>query len=203
MRRRAARALLLGVIPAALIAGCGIRATEVPVDSGPAPSRKPCPVSDPSPVPSNDARVPVRVYLLCAGQLTLVERTVGLPGNTEGASRRTLVAQGLLDELARPPLPGEAADGYRTLVPFGTGVQGHRRGDPAEAFRLNVRPDRLRDGALAQIVCTFAESAATQGAGSVILGGPKGDLTRYECPPDVRNHPTATPVPSATAAPAQ
>jgi hypothetical protein len=146
--------------------------------------------------------VPVRVYLLCAGQLTLVERTVGLPGDTDDTRRRTLVAQGLLDELVRSPLPGES-DVYRTLVPFGTAVKGRRHGDPAEAFRLNVRPGELPSGALAQIVCTFTESAATQGSGAVILGGPTGDLTRYECPLDVRNHPTATPVPSATAAPAE
>jgi hypothetical protein len=186
-----------------VLAGCGIRATEVPVYFTAAPSRMPCPVSSSSPEPPDSARVPVRVYLLCAGQLTSAERTVGLPEDTGEAPRRTVVAQRLLDELARQPSPGEQENGYRTLVPFGTGVKERRPDDPADAFRLSVRPDRLKNGALAQIVCTFAESAATQGSGAVVLGGPQGGLTRYQCPPDVRNHPTTTPVPSSTAAPAE
>ncbi|MER5481222.1 hypothetical protein ABT026_30220 [Streptomyces sp. NPDC002734] len=203
MRARGARALLLGVIPAVVLAGCGIRATEVPVYFTSAPSRMPCPSPTSSPQPRDATRVPVRVYLLCAGQLTLVQRTVELPADTDEAQRRSVVARGLLDELARHPSPGELEDGYRTLVPFGTRVKGARPDDPADSFRLSVPPERMRSGAMAQIVCTFAESTATQGSGKVTLGGPEGELSRYECPPEVRNNPTATPVPSDTAAPAQ
>ncbi|MDH6225369.1 MULTISPECIES: hypothetical protein [Streptomyces] len=203
MRQRGAAALLLGAVLAPSLAGCGIRATEVPTYFGPAPSRMPCAASASSPGPSDDSEVPVRVYLLCAGQLTLVERTVRLPEGTDGSLRRTLVAQGLLDELTRHPSPGEQQNGYRTKVPSGTGVKGPRSGDPADAFRLSDSPQRLPAGALAQIVCTFAESAATRGSGRVTLGGPQGPLTRYECPQPVRTHPITTPVPSDAPATAE
>lgn len=198
MRRRGTAALLLGAVLTSALAGCGIRATEVPTDFGAAPSRMPCAAPGSSPGATDDSRVQVRVYLLCAGQLTLVERAVRLPEDADGPMRRTLIAQGLVDELTSRPSPGEQQNGYRTVVPFGTEVKGPIPSDPGEAFRLNGPPERLPAGALAQIVCTFAESAATQGSGSVTLGGPEGPLTRYECPQSVRTHPTATPVPSDT-----
>jgi hypothetical protein len=196
-RRSAAVSLLLGAVLAPALAGCGIRATEVPTYFGPAPSRT-CDASEPSPGASDDAGVPVRVYLVCAGRLTLVERTVRLPEGADGPGRRTLVAQTLLDELSRRISSAEQVNGHRTEVPSGISVKKPQPGDVADAFRLGVAPERLPSGALAQVVCTFAESAATQGSGSVTLGGPDGPLTRYECPQPVRNDPFATPVPSAT-----
>jgi hypothetical protein len=198
--RRKVAAAVLPLMAVAALSGCGIRATEVPTYFGPAPSRMPCAASDSSAAPSGDTRLPVRVHLMCSGQLTLVERTVRIREGAEGAGRRIQVAQGLLDELARRPTPGEQQNGYRTGVPLGIGVKGPRAGDPADAFRLTTAPQRLPSGALAQIVCTFAESAATQGSGAVTLGGPEGPLTRYECPQQVRVHPLTTPVPSAAPA---
>ena len=52
--------------------------------------------------------------------------------------------------------------------------------------------------ALAQLVCTFSDSAAAEGDGSVILGGPgKEPPRRYECTGDVRSRPGSEAPPSS------
>ncbi|WP_329282873.1 hypothetical protein [Streptomyces sp. NBC_01451] len=187
-----------------LLAGCGIRATEVPTDFGPAPSRVPCSLSDisapaaPDVTAQTSAGVPVQVFLLCASQLVTVDRAVRVPDGTAEAARRVLVAQGLLDELSRTPSTTETAAGYTTDVRGGMSVSGPGPKDPEDALRLSTSPAELSSYALAQIVCTFSDSAAAEGDGSVVLGGPDTDpLRRYTCTPEVRSRPGAQVPPSS------
>ena len=102
--RRAAVPRLLAVPAlAVLLAGCGIRATEVPTNFGPAPSRVQCSLAEPD-VSTQAARgLPVQVFLLCGSSLVTVDRTVRVPDGAADSERRILVAQGLLDQLAAPP----------------------------------------------------------------------------------------------------
>lgn len=64
-------------------------------------------------------------------------------------------------------------------------------------------PRTCRSAALAQIVCTFAESEAAADDGTVVLGGPGEYPPRgYRCTPSVKLRPdtalpTAGPLPSA------
>ncbi|WP_105973605.1 hypothetical protein [Streptomyces geranii] len=185
----------------ALLTGCGIRATEVPTDFGPAPSRVPCSLTD-APAPDvtaqTSAGVPVQVFLLCASQLVTVDRAVRVPDGTAEAQRRVLVAQGLLDELAKTPSATETGAGYTTDVRGGMSVTGPGPRDPDDTLRLSTPPSDLASYALAQIVCTFSDSAAAEGDGSVILGGPETDpLRRYTCTPEVRSRPGAQVPPSS------
>ncbi|MFJ6741224.1 hypothetical protein ACIQOU_20315 [Streptomyces sp. NPDC091279] len=190
-----ARALLAVPLLAGLLAGCGIRSTQVPTDFGAAPSRVQCSPADPN-VSTEAARgLPVQVFLLCGESLVAVDRTVRVPDGTADSARRVLVAQGLLDELAATPSSSEQEAGYTTDVRGGMTVDGPRHGDPEDTLRLSSPPADLTSYALAQIVCTFSDSAAAEGDGSVILGGPGTDvLRRYECTDDVRSRPgTLTP----------
>lgn len=189
---------------AALLTGCGIRATEVPTDFGPAPSRVPCSLSDVAAPSASDAAaqsargVPVQVFLLCASQLVTVDRSVRVPDGTGEAERRVLVAQGLLDELAETPSADETEAGYTTDVRDGMSVTGPGPQDPEDTLRLSTSPDDLASYALAQIVCTFSDSAAAEGDGSVVLGGPNTTpLRRYACTPEVRSRPGAQVPPSS------
>nr|WP_241827268.1 hypothetical protein [Streptomyces graminilatus] len=192
------------VLAVVLLSGCGIRATEVPTDFGPAPSLVPCSLSGVSSPSAPDlgartaAEVPVQVFLLCASQLVTVDRAVRVPDGAAEAARRVLVAQGLLDELARTPSTSETAAGYTTDVRGGTSVRGPGPGDPKDTLRLSTSPAGLSSYALAQIVCTFSDSAAAEGDGSVVLGGPEsGPLRRYTCTPEVRSRPGAQVPPSS------
>lgn len=199
IRRRPRAALAAAVLTAVLAgtAGCGIRSTEVPTDFGAAPSRVPCVASDPAISPQDEAAgVPVQIFLVCASQLVTVDRTVRIP--TEKASTdRVRIAQALLDELSTPPSQAAKQAGYATDVRRGMTVAGPQRDDPAEALRLNRSPRDLSAHALAQIVCTYADSAASDGGGSVVLGGPAGSpLRRYECTPAVRARPGSVEPPS-------
>ncbi len=194
--------LALGLL-AAVLTGCGIRATQVPTDFGPAPSRVPCTLSSSAIVPQTSPGIlgiPVRVFLLCSGQLVAVNRSVRVPDGTPDAERRVLVAQGLLDELAEQPSHAEKQAGYDTAVRTGLTVSGPRPGDPEDTLRLSTSPGQLTRYALAQIVCTFADSAAAEGDGSVILGGPDTEPPRrYECTAEVLSAP-GTEKPPATEA---
>ncbi len=183
---------------ALLLAGCGIRPTKVPTDFGGAPSRVPCTPSQPG-VSGQAARgVPVQVFLLCGSSLVSVDRVVTVPEGTADARRRVIVAQGLLDQMAAPPSAGEKAAGYSTHVPRGLKAAGPRAGDPRDALRLSTAPSGLDAYALAQIVCTLSDSAAAEGDGSVVLGGPADPrLRRYECTDALRSHPGTT-EPSST-----
>ncbi|KMS66355.1 lipoprotein [Streptomyces viridochromogenes] len=189
--------LALSLTGAALLAGCGIRSTEVPTNFGPAPSRVHCSLSEPD-VSTQAARgLPVQVFLLCGSQLVAVDRTVRVPDGTADSARRVLVAQGLLDELEATPSTAEKEAGYTTDVRGAMGVTGPRRNDPDETLRLSTPPDDLTSYALAQIVCTFSDSTAAEGDGSVILGGPSNDPPRrYECTDEVRTRPGSNEPPS-------
>ncbi|MEV8017708.1 hypothetical protein AB0O76_15480 [Streptomyces sp. NPDC086554] len=198
MNRRRLRAALLAAALTATLAGCGIRSTEVPTDFGPGPSRVPCVMSGSSIASQSSSGVPVQVFLVCAAQLVTVDRTVRIP--TEKATTdRVRIAQALLDELAQPPSDPEKQAGFATDVRGGTVVSGPREGDPDDALRFSTPPEDLSAFALAQIVCTYADSAAAAGEGSVILGGP-GDapLRRYECTQAVRQRPGTEAPPTET-----
>ena len=196
--RRAAVPRLLAVPAlAVLLAGCGIRATEVPTNFGPAPSRVQCSLAEPD-VSTPAARgLPVQVFLLCGSSLVTVDRTVRVPDGAADSERRILVAQGLLDQLAAPPSAAEKEAGYSTDVRGGITVGGPRPGDPEDTLRLSTTPAGLTSYALAQVVCTFSDSAAAEGDGSVVLGGPGAEAPRrYECTDAVRARPGSTEPPS-------
>jgi hypothetical protein len=182
-----------------LLAGCGIRATQVPTDFGPAPSRVPCALSGADPSTPAGRGVPVQVFLLCGSQLVAVDRSVHIPDGTAERQRRVLVAQGLLDQLATKPSAAENQAGYTTDVTGGIEVSGPRGKDPDDTFRLSARPQDLTSSALAQIVCTFADSEATAADdGTVVLGGPDDrPLRRYQCSAEVRARPGAVAPPSS------
>ncbi|MFF4402369.1 hypothetical protein [Streptomyces sp. NPDC001480] len=193
-----ARRLLTVPVLAALLTGCGIRATQVPTDFGAAPSRVPCSLTQPDLTTQSSHGVPVQVFLLCGSSLVTVDRSVRVPDGTADARRRVIVAQALLDQLAQSPSAGEKDAGYATYVRGGTTVGGPRPKDPEDALRLSTAPGRLTPYALAQIVCTFSDSAAAEGDGSVILGGPgREPLRRYECTDDVRSQPGTAKPPSS------
>ncbi|MEU0334771.1 hypothetical protein [Streptomyces sp. NPDC006193] len=198
------RRLLALPLLGALLTGCGIRATEVPTDFGPAPSRVPCSLAGPD-LPAQSSRgVPVQVFLLCGASLVAVDRAVRVPEGTADARRRVIVAQGLLDQLAASPSAAERAAGYTTYVPGGMSVSAPGPEDPEESLRLSTAPGRLSPYALAQLVCTLSDSAATEGDGSVILGGPgRSGLRRYECTDDVRGRPGSARPPSSAVAGAE
>ncbi|MFF5369301.1 hypothetical protein [Streptomyces sp. NPDC013187] len=203
MTARLAAVSRLLAVPAlaVLLAGCGIRATEVPTNFGPAPSRVQCSLSE-SDVSTQAARgLPVQVFLLCGSSLVTVDRTVRVPDGAADSERRILVAQGLLDQLATPPSTAEKEAGYSTDVRGGITVGGPRPGDPDDTLRLSTAPTGLTSYALAQIVCTFSDSAAAEGDGSVVLGGPGAESPRrYECTDEVRARPGSTEPPSKDAA---
>jgi len=196
--RRGVRPWLAIGLLATLLTGCGIRSTQVPTDFGPAPSRLPCALSGPDISTQSSPGIPVQVFLLCASQLVTVDRSVRIPDGTAEAERRVLVAQGLLNELAEKPSSPENQAGYTSDVTGGIKVSGPRDKDPENTFRLSTTPDDLTSYALAQIICTFADSEATAADdGSVILGGPdNGPLRNYECTDEVRSRPGTESPPS-------
>ncbi|QLJ05271.1 hypothetical protein HZZ00_32460 [Streptomyces sp. NEAU-sy36] len=192
------RGLLALPLLAVLLTGCGIRATQVPTDFGPAPSRVPCSLAGPDLATQTSHGVPVQVFLLCRESLVTVDRTVRVPEGTPDARRRVMVAQGLLDQLAAAPSPAERSAGYTTRVPGGLTVSGPAPHDPEDTLRLGTPPSRLPATALAQLVCTLSDSAATEADGSVVLGGPApSPLRRYACTEEVRNRPDGTPPPQS------
>jgi hypothetical protein len=190
------RRLLALPLLAGLLAGCGIRATEVPTDFGPAPSRVRCSLSEPDVTTQSARGVPVRVFLLCGSSLVAVDRSMLVPDGATGAARRVLVAQGLLDELAESPSSAEKQAGYTTDVRGGMKVSGPAAKDPDDTLRLSSSPTDLTSYALAQLVCTFSDSAAAEGDGSVVLGGPAEAPRRYACTDEVRSRPGSTEPPS-------
>ncbi|MEU3946194.1 hypothetical protein [Streptomyces sp. NPDC029526] len=184
-----------------LVTGCGIRATEVPTDFGPAPSRVRCSLTEPEVTAREGAGLPVRLFLLCGSSLAAVDRTVRVPDGAADDGRRALVAQGVLDALAAPPTAAEKRAGYSTHVPARTTVSGPRPGDPEDTLRLSTPPGDLTSFALAQVVCTFSDAATAEGDGSVVLGGPGDDRPRrYACTEEVRARPGSNEPPSSEAA---
>jgi hypothetical protein len=193
------RRLLALPVLAATLAGCGIRATEVPTDFGPAPSRVRCSLAEPDAAARDTTTGTAgRVLLLCGSSLVTVERTVRVPDGTPGAERRVLVAKGLLAQLSAPPSAAETEARYTTDVPGGITVSGPRAGDPAGTLRLSTAPGDLTSYALAQVVCTVAGSEAAEDDGSVILAGPDERAPRrYTCTDEVRTRPGSNEPPSA------
>ncbi len=115
-------------------------------------------MSGPGIAAQSDSEVSAQVFLVCAAQLVTVDRTVRVP--EKGASDRARIAQALLDELAAPPSEPEKDAGFATDVRGGTSVSGPAEGDPKDALRFSTPPQELSAFALAQIVCTLADSAA-------------------------------------------
>ncbi|MEU8621736.1 hypothetical protein [Streptomyces sp. NPDC048623] len=199
--------LVLGaaaVLLAGLVTGCGIRTTSVPVDAGAAPSRVPCAVPGSPSETGVQSGVPLHVYLLCGAQLEAVERRSPLP-EEKAAGDPVRTASALLAELATEPSDEERRAGFGTAVKGPLVVTAPRKGDPAGTLRLSRQPEDLPPTALAQIVCTFAESTAGEpetaasGADSVILGGPGPyQPRRYTCTNALKERPE-TAVPSTPA----
>ncbi|MEU9062282.1 hypothetical protein AB0D13_26295 [Streptomyces sp. NPDC048430] len=171
--------------------GCGIRSTSVPVDAGAAPSRMPCRTASAEATAPPQGNVSVRVYLVCASQLVTVERTVEVD---ESRSDPLLVAQVLLSELQRDPDADERRAGFSTDVPAGLRVTEAHKGDPEGTLRLNQQPDDLPAEALAQVVCSYAESESLGSGGSVLLGGPGNYAPRgYLCTSETKSLPGEVP----------
>ncbi|MBW5425303.1 hypothetical protein GKQ77_27705 [Streptomyces sp. BG9H] len=201
MNGRRIRAAAATAVLAAALAGCGIRSTEVPTDFGPAPSRVPCVMSGSSIASQSGSGVPVEVFLVCAAQLVSVDRTVRVRENEadETVTDRVRIAQSLLDELAAPPSDPEKQAGLATDVRAGARVSGPADGDPEDTLRFSTPPEDLSAFALAQIVCTLADSAAAAEDHTVIMGGPADDpLRRYTCTPEVRSRPGTVALPTET-----
>jgi hypothetical protein len=182
-----------------LLAGCGIRPTEVPTEFGAAPTRVGCALtSGGGTEASTGGQFTVQIYLVCTSQLVTVDRTVTLERGQ--SSERVVVAQQLLAQLSRRPSSEERQAGFSTDVGTRLKVSGPASGDPSDALRLSIPPDDLSPYALAQIVCTFANSKmTTQDGDHVVLGGPVDDPLRdYECTDAVKARPGTIPAPART-----
>ncbi|MFJ4780291.1 hypothetical protein [Streptomyces sp. NPDC088762] len=187
--------VLLSVLLSGALSGCGIRATTVPVDVGPAPSRVSC---DTPAQPSGQGGVQgfrATVELVCGSQLVGVERVVPVPEKRVLKDPVALVAQALLEALERTPSAEERDAGFTTGVPAGLTAVAPRSGDPAGTVRLSRKPEDLPPVALSQIVCTLAgNDAVSAGPGPVVLGGPDADPPRaWECTDAVRSRPESVP----------
>jgi len=189
-RRRAAVAGGLAALPL-LLAGCGIQPTSVPVDAGAAPSRVACVLPDDGPTSAAPQHTVVRVYLVCGSRVSPVQRSVRLP---EGEAE---VAAALLETLSAEPGAQARAAGFASQVPAELEVGPGTPADPPGTLRLSVAPSGLPPFALAQIVCTLAETeVAAPQEGSVILAGPADSPLpepprRIACTGELRNHPDA------------
>ncbi|MFD3519560.1 hypothetical protein [Streptomyces sp. NPDC058653] len=206
MRSRTPAGRVLAVLAGTLalagaLSGCGIRTTTVPVDAGAAPSRVPCEVSEGNLTTQAQPGAAVRVYLVCGSGLVAVERTAALPPDKK-LGDRLQVAQALVDELEEQPSSTEQEAGFSTYVRGPLSLSEARAGDPLGTLRLNRQPEDLPTAALAQIVCTLVEGAATDG--SVVLGGPGEYGARgYRCDDETKRSPdlavpTTGPLPSAS-----
>lgn len=188
---RVAAALTAVAACAALATGCGIRSTSVPVDAGAAPSRMPCHASAPAATAQPRESIPVHVYLVCASQLATVERMVEVD---ESSSERVRMAQSLLGELQQVPTAEEQRAGFSTDVPTDLRVTAARKGDPEGTLRLSEQPEDLPVQALAQVVCSYAESESLSSGGSVLLGGPGNYTPRgYLCTTETKSRPGNVP----------
>ncbi|MFD4241114.1 hypothetical protein ACFWP3_05860 [Streptomyces sp. NPDC058525] len=197
---RTRRALPVGSALVALLAlpalaGCGIRATTVPVDVGAAPSRVSCDTPAQQGGQGGVQGFRATVELVCGSQLVGVERVVPVPEKRPLKDPVALVVQALLEALEKPPSGEERDAGFSTGVPAGLTAGAPRPGDPAGTVRLSRKPEDLPPVALAQIVCTLAGSeAVSAGPGPVVLGGPDADPPRaWECTDAVRSRPESIP----------
>ncbi|MER8044965.1 hypothetical protein [Streptomyces sp. NPDC094032] len=190
--RRGGALLVMGVaLAAGLVSGCGIRTTSVPVDAGAAPTRVPCDVTGGAEAAGTQG-VPLRVYLLCGAQLERVERRSPLP-EEKAVGDPVRTASALLAQLESEPSEEERQAGFATAVKGPLVVAGGHRGDPKGTLRLSRQPEDLPPTAFAQIVCTFAESAAGAGGDTVVLGGPGPyEPRRYRCTQELKERPDST-----------
>ncbi|MFF8838628.1 hypothetical protein [Streptomyces sp. NPDC015130] len=202
MRRRtfgrtAGTGVLAAAAVTALVTGCGIRTTSVPVDAGAAPSRVPCSVTGENTSASAAQGVPVRVFLLCGSQLDAVDRRAPLPEEKAGGDP-VVTAKGLLAQLLDDPSDDERQAGFTSAVRGPLAVGAGRKGDPAGTLRLSRQPEDLTPVALSQLVCTFSASSAGAGDHTVLLGGPGAYAPkRYRCTTELRERPESVP-PTAT-----
>ncbi|MFJ6145658.1 hypothetical protein ACIQH7_18880 [Streptomyces anulatus] len=195
LRRRTAASLAAVLAVAALASGCGIRTTSVPVDAGAAPSRVPCRLSSSDVATRSPDSVGVTVYLVCTSQLVTVDRAVAADAT---GTDPLVVARALLEEIRRTPPANERRAGFTTAIPEGLRVTRARDGDPAGAVRLSSQPEDLSAEALAQLVCTYAESETLVTDGSVVLGGPGDYPPRgYLCTSQTKTRPGDLATPDA------
>ncbi|WP_448332796.1 hypothetical protein [Streptomyces sp. DSM 41534] len=188
--KRSAALLLTGAV-ALLAAGCGIRGTSVPVDAGAAPSRASCRAPASEQTAEGIGRTSVRIYLLCSSRILSVSRAARL-GDEKTAPEPVRVAQALLEQLRLPPTAAEAAAGFSTAVEDWVEITGPAKDDPDNALRLNRPPEEIQSLALAQIICTFADTAVAGDDGKVVLGGPdsqRDPLKAYQCTEEMRRNP--------------
>ncbi|WUS35350.1 hypothetical protein OG357_14525 [Streptomyces sp. NBC_01255] len=177
----------------ALVTGCGIRTTSVPVDAGAAPSRVPCSVTGESASATAAQGVPVRVFLVCGSQLEAVDRRTPLPEANAGGDP-VVTAKGLLVQLLAEPSDDERQAGFTTAVRGPLVVGDGYEGDPAGTLRLSRQPEDLTPVALSQIVCTFSASSAGAGDHTVLLGGPGPYAPkRYQCTTELKERPESAP----------
>ncbi|MCD9592106.1 hypothetical protein [Streptomyces sp. 8ZJF_21] len=190
-RWKRSAALLLTSAVALLAAGCGIRGTSVPVDAGAAPSRASCRAPASEQTAEGIGRTSVRIYLLCSSRILSVSRATRL-GDEKSAPEPVRVAQALLEQLRLPPTAAEAAAGFSTAVEDWVEITGPAKDDPDNALRLNRPPEEIQSLALAQIICTFADTAVAGDDGKVVLGGPdsqRDPLKAYQCTEEMRRNP--------------
>jgi hypothetical protein len=186
---RRGRGWVAAAAMAALLTGCGIRSTSVPVDAGPAPSRVSCeaPKAPTTPEPNSVIRP---VYLVCSMQIAAVSRSV--PARDSRFDWTTQATE-LVAQLQMSPRAGEGKAGFSTAVPGALWITAPAKGDPKDSLRLNQAPDELPSFALAQLVCTLTANPQIAPHRQVILGGPPpdGKLRSYSCTPGLRTDPEA------------
>ncbi|MGW5396174.1 hypothetical protein [Streptomyces sp. NPDC003952] len=212
--RRRTAAAALALVSLGLLAGCGIRATTVPVDVGAAPSRVSCKTPTGTAAGTGGVHgIRATVELVCGAQLVGVQKMVPVPEKQPARDAAVSVTQALLEALQREPSEEEREAGFTSEVPATLTASAPQPGDPAGTVRLSRKPEDLPPVALSQLVCTLAESdAVSPGAGPVVLGGPDADPPRaWECTDAVRSRPesvatlgdvvrpTASPAPSPSA----
>ncbi|MGK5532430.1 hypothetical protein [Streptomyces sp. URMC 129] len=191
-RPRSAAPLAAAVIAVAAVTGCGIRATDVPVDAGPAPTRANC--DQPGGATGEGG---TEIYLVCGSRVQAVHRPVEISGDGSDTDRAT-VAEALLAELRADPSPEEQTAGLSSEVPAGLEVS--VADEPVLALRLSLPPSDLSRVGLAQIVCTFAHHEVLGSPGdTVLLGGPTDSSPSqprmYSCATAMRTAPESAQVP--------
>ncbi|MDT3400347.1 hypothetical protein RKE29_27680 [Streptomyces sp. B1866] len=163
------------------------------MDAGAAPTRASCAAPGGGRTTQGPGRVSVRIYLLCTSRLRAVTRAVRLADNLRPSMKPTpdQVAAALLEQLQQTSRE-EADAGFTSAVSDTLTVSRPAQGDPDGTLRLSVAPAELLPGALAQIICTYADTRATRGRAKVMLAGPDPDadpVRSYACTDELRDRP--------------
>lgn len=198
-------ALVAALGAALLVAGCGIRATEGPINAGDPARRPSTPGNGAGPGTSKHA-----IYLVRDGRPQAVQRggavvlptpdlNTARPTSPNDPERRSLIVR-LLLELGQGPSAEEAAQGWSTALPPG-GVKpaDPLPGDPVDLVRLDVASLGALDPlALGQIVCTLQHAAKSHPIkfGARTGAGAAQNCASFETPSAAAPRPTR-----ATAAP--